>query len=430
MAELFPGLKEDVISGKVSGLNEQQARDVFGNDFTGLTLVDGQYRIDNQQGLDKSSAISRLLPAPISPSTPDLKSTLNNAGYASSTLDQELADLQRGKDSTKDSIRSEFGRLKELEGDRSVAELGQIGRTTSIAGGVGASGLGASTTRGQLLQLEQTASTRRIAELTKYETEALGKLDFEYAKTAADLRKTELERSDKLRQLEFENKLSLLNYGLGASQEIRANKQLDLQTVETLSAIPEGQTVTIGGVTYTGLKKNEIEPFFKGSDIVQLMKTLPVGQSQTVTDPATGQQYTLTGIAQPDISTQIFESEDAAGNVTYVTVDKNTGSILSQVSAGKIGKGFAPSGDGSGNNDRDTIKLDIDAIKGSDKYLDTAKYAEVRENVALNSPSLLSWFDSTYKPEDVLNPNDPTAKKYFQTGAQQIGNDEDDSPYG
>lgn len=417
MAELIPGLKEDVISGKVAGLNEAQARDIFGSDFTGVQLVDGQYRPD-------SSAIARLGSTGIA--QPDIKANLNNNGYASSTIDQDIANLQAGKEAAKSGIRSQFERLKNLEADRTQAEQGQVNRLASISGGVGASGLGASTTKGQLLELEKTASTRRMGELTKMENEALSKLDFDTVDRVAKMRADELTRQDTLRQREFENKMSLLNYGLNVSQESRANKQLDISTINALADIPEGQSVTIGDVTYTGLKG--AEAFFKGSDIAGLMKALPVGQTQTFTDPGTGETYNITGIAQPDINTQIFESEDAAGNVTYVTVDKKTGGILSQVSAGKIGKGFKATTETttvkSTTEDRQIIDADINAIRGSDGYVDTAKYQQLKTDIAVNNPDLLDWFNKTYPAQDMLNPQDPTAVKFFQTGPQQLGGDE------
>lgn len=58
--------------------------------------------------------------------------------------------------------------------------------------------------------------------------------------------------------------------------------------------------------------------------------------------------------------------------------------------------------------DREAISADIEQIRGSDGKLDTAKYQQIRQNVAVNSPKLLSWFDSAYNPEYVLNPDDPT----------------------
>lgn len=85
------------------------------------------------------------------------------------------------------------------------------------------------------------------------------------------------------------------------------------------------------------------------------------------------------------------------------------------------GGGGGGGGSGSGSaSDYASIQSDMNSIRGSDGYYDTAKYAQVRENVAVNAPKLLSWFDSTYKAENVLNPNDRTAQKYFQTGTAQL----------
>ena len=49
-----------------------------------------------------------------------------------------------------------------------------------------------------------------------------------------------------------------------------------------------------------------------------------------------------------DKNNQIFETTDARGNVTYVTVSKTTGKIIGQVSAGQVGKGFKGSSGGDG----------------------------------------------------------------------------------
>lgn len=54
------------------------------------------------------------------------------------------------------------------------------------------------------------------------------------------------------------------------------------------------------------------------------------------------------------------------------------------------------------------IQSDVASVRGSDNYIDTAKYQQIRENIAVNEPKALSWFDKTYPPKVVLNPNDPT----------------------
>lgn len=57
---------------------------------------------------------------------------------------------------------------------------------------------------------------------------------------------------------------------------------------------------------------------------------------------------------------------------------------------------------------KDNVIADIGAIRGSDNFLDTAKFAQIRDGIKMNDPTLLGWFDSTFKKDEYLNPNDPT----------------------
>lgn len=69
---------------------------------------------------------------------------------------------------------------------------------------------------------------------------------------------------------------------------------------------------------------------------------------------------------------------------------------------------------------REAVQADMSTIRGSDGYVDTAKYAQIRQNVAVNEPDQLAWFDKTYPPQQVLNPNDQTALRYLQTPTQVV----------
>ncbi len=59
------------------------------------------------------------------------------------------------------------------------------------------------------------------------------------------------------------------------------------------------------------------------------------------------------------------------------------------------------------------ISKDIAAIMGSDGKVDTAKFPQLRQHVAVTQPKLLTWFDKTYPIKQVMNPEDPTASQYF-----------------
>lgn len=58
---------------------------------------------------------------------------------------------------------------------------------------------------------------------------------------------------------------------------------------------------------------------------------------------------------------------------------------------------------------KEDVKADVKAITGSDGYADTQKVKQMRQEIALNAPELLNWFDAAYPPKSVLNPNDETA---------------------
>jgi len=123
-----------------------------------------------------------------------------------------------------------------------------------------------------------------------------------------------------------------------------------------------------------------------------------------------------------------YKTQVAGGTMLLIPekFDPNK-SIESQIiQYGATGQFRTPTGGGGGggtDGDRQSIQSDMNSVRGEDGYYDTAKYSQIRENIAVNSPKLLSWFDSTYKPQNVLNPNDSSAQKYFQTGTQQITDD-------
>ncbi len=75
-------------------------------------------------------------------------------------------------------------------------------------------------------------------------------------------------------------------------------------------------------------------------------------------------------------------------------------------------------GDAKNSSDRVNIANDMQSILGADGYVDTAKYKQIRDNIAVTTPSLLNWFDDTYAPKTVLNPNDKTASRFLQTPTQ------------
>ena len=52
---------------------------------------------------------------------------------------------------------------------------------------------------------------------------------------------------------------------------------------------------------------------------------------------------------------------------------------------------------------------DIKAVTGTDNFVDTKKIQQIRQQIAIYTPELLSWFDNAYPPKAVLNPKDKSA---------------------
>lgn len=55
--------------------------------------------------------------------------------------------------------------------------------------------------------------------------------------------------------------------------------------------------------------------------------------------------------------------------------------------------------------DRQTLQGDVGRITGKDRKVDPVKMNALRQDVALNNPELLSWFDNAYEPRNMLNPD-------------------------
>jgi len=136
----------------------------------------------------------------------------------------------------------------------------------------------------------------------------------------------------------------------GAKEEERLFKGSDI--AKLLIELPEGQSVEIddpvyGTRTITGMKKEEIKPFWTASAWASILAKIPEGETREVTNPNTGDTFTATGIVSDDPNIKVIQSTDEKGEVTITSykVDGLGGiKLTGQASAGQIGK---PSGGGA-----------------------------------------------------------------------------------
>lgn len=137
----------------------------------------------------------------------------------------------------------------------------------------------------------------------------------------------------------------------------------------------------------------------------------PAGKVQTVTsrtDSDGNEYYDVLKVAPDGTMTvdSIFK-----GKAEISSGDKGPTSYQEWSLAGGLeGTGqtyaeYLKKGDGdTTDSDRNYIKSDVDSITGSDGYVDPNKMKALRQDIALNDPELLSWFDKAYQPKDMLNP--------------------------
>mgnify|MGYP001596594480 CR=1 FL=1 len=160
------------------------------------------------------------------------------------------------------------------------------------------------------------------------------------------------------------------------------------------------------------------EAFFKGSDIVSIMKTLPEGQTISLTDPGTGVQYMIKGISGTDAKIKQYSFTDDKGNVTIVNFDpaanEGKGGVIGTTVIPDVGKSKTPPisiiiGEQQKGALGDASAV-LDNATGSDGFVNTEVYAKEREKF-IQQTGKPDLFDDTFKRR--LNPNDPIARRFL-----------------
>lgn len=328
----------DIASGNLSSANlgSLATRNPTNNANSGLPQPAVQQPTFDSASLmgDFTAALQGILPQ-------GLASSMNFEDIFSNNMEGQIKDL-----SERNRAILESQRQAALEGGK-IQGAKELGTTKGVLADATGGELGFSSIEKSIIDNQVSRNEKRLRDINTEFNKAL--LDND-SQTVQLLSQERQQRIQNLLQLDS-LVINRLNAALGVQRENRLAQEgavtKDINILSALSGIPAGQEVTIGGQTYTGLAQEEIDPFFKGGDVVDIMQTLPLGQTVELLDPNTGETISLTGLAQPDANTQVIQSTDAAGNLTITTIDKATGKIVGQVSAGKVGK---PSAGGGGSS--------------------------------------------------------------------------------
>ena len=263
------------------------------------------------------------------------------SGMQSSTTVEDIRRREQDeRERTRQAAESIFG--PRLEQSRILGEK-QVGSGEAQIGQ--SRGLGMSSAETSYIASIQKEVDTRINDILQAKAEYISSGNFAAANRADDaLEKLETSKNNLILQ---KADLALKLYSAGRD-EAKFN-------FDVVSNLTEGKTWTdpTSGKTYTGIKKEKIDPFWSGSDIINYMKAIPVGQTETLEDPNTGAVYEVTGLKTDDPTMKTMQATDASGNVTITSyrVTDQGAEIINQVSAGKVGKG---SGGGGDDTDKET----------------------------------------------------------------------------
>ncbi len=321
----------------LNSLTEDQARGMFGSDFTGVIRnADGTYRAD-QTALDRINK----------PATANLfgqvGSALNPYSSTQSTTDARLAEITTEEQSRAAAARKVISlKAAQLRGEEVQRGVADVASKTGQLGRVGGSGdVRFSSAAIGFIDAAREASRKRLAQLDSEESIALAKLDVDSADRIREQRDKERDRLDKLDQNRFERVMKYLEFGLSTdkftqdklnaeSDRIMKEEKLDLDTIDAISKIPEGKNVIINGRTYTGL----------GSDKdSQLVKEDVVENGQRVSKVFIIDRRTSKILAQNTLGQSAVGLNTTIRNTAGASYSSRLSQEVSNIYAGRYGQG-------------------------------------------------------------------------------------------
>jgi len=273
------------------------------------------------------------------------------------------------------------------------------------------------------VQFNRDEAQKKVNEIENQKNIALANLDITLAdklekekKAWQDEEKYWIDLENDQKKQQFNQFIALEQLDISKGAAARAGEAHIFDTIikefNVIKDIEVGKSVEIGGYTFVGIDET-IDPFFKSSDLVSIMKDLPEGQSKEITDPNTGTVYLLQGL-----SSEVYTVTDDQGNVTGL--DKATGKPKWKAEGVGKTKTRAASTTIIMNETQTTALQDARKILeqsiGEDGFYNSDQYKYERQRFVeiTGKPAL---FDEQFKT--FLNPTDPSNVFFFDTSELQ-----------
>ena len=416
----YPGLNQDVAIGNTmmnetgfipSVITSKTAADKTATNQATLEKIKimQQQAIDSAAAQHKAAGTTPTTPATLTPATttngttkaPDPLQAEIDAITASQIAEHEsyrdiaqksLATLPTELQSTIDSINASFERRQ-----REMESINKSSLNTQTLLGI-RSGRSryAAELQEQLLTQEENAGKQRLIDLDIKKNELLAEARQANDKKMFELLDKKLASVDKI----SEEQIKLLQ-----NQQKMAYDQETLLLQKAKEAREAAKDA---------FEMSQVDNFFKGSDIISLMKELPAGQTQELTDPSSGKTYSITGLQQEkDTPLKQIESVDDRGNLRIVNLDTKTGKVISVEEVGNVGKTkTGPTTVILNQQQQAGLETALDKLektKDQDGFYNIDTVIAELQTYASKNPGKLEQFLDIVKPK--LNPQDAKARQ-------------------
>lgn len=307
-----------------------------------------------------------VAPETAAPSVPDTSASLEDrrAEYGVTDLESQVNDLQ--------------AQLAEVEANkraRVAAERGKAVATNVISGRIGEA---------------ERQENERIDALNRQLTAASNLLQTKYGiiDTLMKADATDYANASAAYDKQFAQNISLFNAAKGIEEADKSEEQRALDNARANaqilvnSMVSNGQTFDVlspsqqATMTRLGVESGLGPDFFKMVAVSSANKEI------------------LTTINSDDDSTVSVIYKDGSQETFATGIRNRVASPSSSADKSAVTEA-----------DRAEIQNDIKAITGSDGYVSPSKMVKIRQNIAINTPGELSWFDAAFPPSLMLNPD-------------------------
>jgi hypothetical protein len=325
----------------------------------------------NSTGGGYADIIKALTPTTDKPVAPDLTGEYNTlkTQYGIGDLETEL-----------NGLKTEAAAIKATRTTRTNAERGKTVATNVI--------------EGRVSQVERQENERLTA-ITDQINSVADRLTTKYnvVKTLMDLTQQDYTNASSSYNSQLTQNINMYNILKGLTDDQKTTEQKAQDDARSNLQIIYNQ-LTSGGLTTADLTPDQKTLITK----LEVQSGLPVGFYSNMQNK---------NPKADNVATIDWTDENNNKYVSIITRDAKTGKLVTENQL--IGKAKATGSTSEQKAEemelnRQQIMADVGGITGEDTKVDPNRMKELRQDIALNNPELLSWFDNAYKPADFLNP--------------------------